>query len=226
MRRPADPDPTAAATELARDDVARKRFLTMAGRTIGSASAASGLAAVIAACGSSASSSSGTATGTAATAAAGDLEIVNYALTLEYLEAQFYADVVKSGLLSSSPSLPTIEQFGAEETQHVQTLERLVAKLGRAAQKPVGSFPLSSSTELVKLAATLENVGAAAYLAQLPNIKSKEILATALAINTVEARHAATLNLMLKLDPTPNGAFGKPLSMQQVLATFNPFIAG
>ncbi|HEV3056539.1 MAG TPA: hypothetical protein VGX45_17885, partial [Solirubrobacteraceae bacterium] len=74
--------------QLARDDVERKRFLKMAGKTMGSVAAASGLAAFIAACGSSSSSSSTTAAGTTtastttAASATGDLAIVNYALTL------------------------------------------------------------------------------------------------------------------------------------------------
>ena len=211
-----------AVTELARDDVARKRFLKMAG---GSA-VATALATAIAACGSSASSSSGTATGTAGSAATGDLEIVNYALTLEYLEAQFYADAIRSGLFSGSPLLPTLERFGAEESQHVAALKKVVAHLGTAAKKPVGTFPMTSAGDVTKLAATFENLGAAAYLGEINNIKSKEILATALAIHSVEARHAATLNLTLKLNPTPNGAFAKPESMPQVLAVLKPFISG
>ena len=65
---------------------------------------------------------------------------------------------------------------------------------------------------MAKLAATVENLGAAAYLGQAGNIQSKEILAAALAIHTVEARHAATLNTLLKLSPTPDGAFAKPMT--------------
>ena len=75
------------------------------------------------------------------------------------------------------------------------------------------------------LAATVENLGASAYLGQAGNIQSKEILASALAIHSVEARHAATLNTVLKLSPTPEGAFAKPMTMQQVLAVVKPFIA-
>ena len=84
---------------------------------------------------------------------------------------------------------------------------------------------LTSAAAVTKLAATVENLGAAAYLGQAPNIKSPEILAAALSIHTVEARHAAVLNSLLKLSPTPNGAFGAPASMATVLAAVKPFIA-
>ena len=215
--------------ELARDDVERKRFLKMAGKSIGSAAAATGLAAFVAACGSSSSSSSSGSTQAAAAttttaAQSGDLAIVNYALTLEYLEDQFYSKVVTSGLFSGS-TLSTLKTFGAEEHQHVLALKAVASKLGTPAAEPTGKFPLTSAASVAKLAATVENLGAAAYLGQASNIKSKEILAAALAIHTVEARHAATLNTLLKLSPTPTGAFGAPMSMSDVLAAVKPFIA-
>jgi hypothetical protein len=231
-----EPPRQGAVMELARDDVERKKFLRMAGKGIGSAAAASGLAAFIAACGSSSSSttaSKATATTTAAAAtttasaaasSGGDLAIVNYALTLEYLESQFYAKVTASSLFSGA-TLSTLKTFGAEEDQHVLALHKVASSLGTPAAKPVGKFPLTSAAKVASLAATVENLGAAAYLGQAGNIQSKEILAAALAIHTVEARHAATLNLVLKLDPTPDGAFGKPMTMSEVLAVVKPFIA-
>jgi hypothetical protein len=232
--RPAD----GAVQELARDDVARKKFLKMAGKTMGSGAAAAGLAAFIAACGGSSKSSSSTSssapasTTTATTSSSsasasstGDLAIVNYALTLEYLEAQFYDKVIASGLFNGSPYLSTLKTFGAEEHDHVAALHKVAMSLGTPASEPTGKFPLTSAASVTKLAATVENLGAAAYLGQAPNIKSKEILAAALAIHTVEGRHAATLNLVLKMTPTPDGAFAKPMTMSQVLAVVKPFIA-
>jgi Ferritin-like domain len=221
--------------ELARDDVERKKFLRMAGRTMGSGAAAAALGTFIAACGSSSSSSSTSSSSAASTGAAstggatrggssGDLAIVNYALTLEYLESQFYADVVQAGLFHGS-TLSTLKTFGDEEAQHVGALKTVAISLGTPAAKPTGKFPLHSAASVTKLAATVENLGAAAYLGQAGNIKSKEILAAALSIHTVEARHAATLNTLLKRSPTPDGAFAKPLSMSQVLTIVKPFIA-
>ena len=235
------PRPAGAVELLARDDVERKRFLKMAGRRMGGAAAATSLAAFIAACGSSSSSSSsaagtssagsssaaaaGTSSSSSSTAApAGDLAIVNYALTLEYLESQFYAKVIKSRLFSGQ-NLSVIKTFGAEEDEHVAALHKVAMSLGKPAAKPTGKFPIHSAAQVTMLAGVVENLGAAAYLGQAGNIQSKEILAAALAIHSIEARHAATLNLVLKKTPTPDGAFAKPASMATVLAAVKPFIA-
>jgi hypothetical protein len=234
-----DERPTAGVVEqLARDDVERKRFLKMAGKRMGGAAAATGLAAFIAACGSSSSSSSssagtssaaGTSSSATSTAASsgsgsGDLAIVNYALTLEYLETQFYAKVIKSGLFHGK-NLSVIKMFGAEEAQHVAALKKVASSLGTPAAVPVGKFPIHNAAQVTNLASAVENLGASAYLGQAPLIQSKEILAAALAIHTIEGRHAATINLVLNKNPTPDGAFAKPMTMSQVLAAVKPFIA-
>lgn len=221
--------------ELARDDLERNKFLRMAGRTMGSGAAAAALGAFIAACGGGSSGSSagggaGGATSAGATSASadpgsgGDLAIVNYALTLEYLEAQFYDKVGASGLFSGT-TLATLKRFGEEEHEHVGVLKATAGKLGTPAAEPTGRFPLQSASQVAKLAATVENLGASAYLGQAGAIQSKEILAAALSIHTIEARHAATLNTLLKLSPTPDGAFAKPMTMAAVLKAVKPFIA-
>ncbi|MEA2147277.1 MAG: hypothetical protein QOG59_2864 [Solirubrobacteraceae bacterium] len=229
-----------AVEALARDDVERKKFLKMAGARIGTGAAVTGLAAFIAACGSSSSSSStsgapastggpsassgSSSSGTAtASSSSGDLAIVNYALTLEYLESQFYRKVIASGLFSGKV-LSVLKDFGGDEDQHVIALKKAAMSMGTPAMEPTGKFPLKNAAQVTALAATVENLGASAYLGQAANIKSKEILAAALAIHTIEARHAATLNILLKKVPT-NGAFATPMSMSQVLAVVKPFIA-
>jgi hypothetical protein len=234
IREQSRPPADGLVPELVRDDVERKRFLKMAGRTMGAGAAATALGAFIAACGSSSSSSSGaSAPATKSTAAnsststssgGGDLAIVNYALTLEYLEDQFYDKVVASGLFKGS-ILSTLKTFGQEEHQHVLALKSVAMKLGTPAPKPTGKFPINSASQVAKLAATVENLGAAAYLGQAAAIQSPDVLAAALSIHTIEARHAATLNLVLNMTPTPEGAFAGPATMAQVLAKVKPFIA-
>ncbi len=217
--------PRGIVERLVRDDVDRKRFLKMAG----GAGAASFGAFVLAACGSSSKTAS-TAAVTATTsstpkASAGDLAILNYALTLEYLETGFYEKVVASGFFSGKVGA-LIKTFGAEEKTHVEALKGAVEKLGGTpAANPNGRFPITSATQVAELAYTVENLGASAYLGQAGNIQSHEILATALAIHTVEARHAATLGTLVKKSLTPDGAFAKPADMSTVLAAVKPFLA-
>jgi hypothetical protein len=227
---------TGIVERLARDDVERKRFLKKAAKGIGGGAVATSLAAFIAACGSSSSSSttsssssaaasSTTSTATTSSANAADLKIVNYALTLEYLESEFYSKVAAAGLFKGA-TLTTLKLFGSEEADHVTALHALALKLGGpAAPKPKGKFPVKSAASVATLAATVENLGASAYLGQAPLIQSPEVLAAALSIHSIEARHAATLNLLTKKDPTPNGAFAKPSTMAEVLKAVTPFIA-
>ncbi len=223
------PQPAGIVERLVRDDVDRKRFLKMAG----SAGAASFGAFVLAACGSSSKSSStaatpaatGTTAGTSTAGASGDLAILNYALTLEYLETEFYEKVVSSGLFSGKVA-SLIKDFGGQEASHVAALKAAVEKLGGTpAAQPAGKFPITSATQVAELAYTVENLGAAAYLGQAGAIQSAEVLGSALAIHSVEARHAATLGTLVKKSVTPDGGFAKPADMSTVLAAVKPFLA-
>jgi Ferritin-like domain len=220
------PQTAGIVERLVRDDVDRKRFLKMAG----GAGAASFGAFVLAACGSSTKTAS-TAAAPAATAstasasATGDVAILNYALTLEYLEREFYAKVVASGLFKGKVG-SLIKEFGSQEATHVEALKGAVSKMGGTpAANPNGKFPITSATQVAGLAYTVENLGASAYLGQAGNIQSPEVLATALAIHSVEARHASTLGTLVKKSLTPDGAFAKPADMSMVLAAIKPFLA-
>ena len=221
------PEPAGIVERLVRDDVDRKRFLKMAG----SAGAVSFGAFVLAACGSSKKAAStatapagGSSTSTSS-GVAGDLAILNYALTLEYLETEFYGKVTAAGLFNGKVGA-LIKDFGRQEATHVEALKGAVEKLGGTpAAKPTSKFPISSAGQVAQLAYTVENLGAAAYLGQAGNIQSTEVLASALAIHTVEARHAATLGTLVKKPVTPQGAFATPADMATVLAAVKPFLA-
>jgi rubrerythrin len=214
--------PESTIARMAKDPVSRRRFMALTGGS-------TALAAFLAACGSD----NGTTTTTAAAGSGtseteqfgkGDIGILNYALTLEYLETAFYADVVKSGLFKGA-DLATIKKFGSEEAQHVSALTAAVKQLGgKPAPKPKTEFPLKSAKSVLELAGTVENLGAAAYLGQAANIASPEVLASALAIHSVEGRHAAALNTLLGDSITPDGAFAKPADAKTVLKSVEPFI--
>jgi rubrerythrin len=226
------PPQRSALEELDRDPSSRKRFL----KALGGGGAVAVFGAVLAACGSDnkSSSSASTAANPAKPSSGssptdqfgkGDLGIVGYALTLEYLEADFYKQAAASGKLKGK-ALSVAKQFGDEEMQHVQALEAALKKAGgKLPAKPKGKFPLKSQTSILKLAATVENLGASAYLGQAGRIQDKDILAAALSIHAVEGRHASILNLVTGADITPDGAFAKPADAATVLAMVKPFIA-
>jgi hypothetical protein len=228
LKDPETPQPVGLVERLVRDDLDRKRFLKMAG----TAGAASFGTFVLAACGSSSSSSTSSSTA-ATTAAAGatsssatttDIGILNYALTLEYLETEFYAKVLAAKLYKGKVGA-LLADFGHEEKTHVEALKGAVEKMGGTpAANPNGKFPIENAKQVAELAYTVENLGAAAYLGQAPLIQSPAVLAVALSIHTVEARHASTLGTLVKKSLTPDGAFAKPASMETVLAAIKPFL--
>jgi hypothetical protein len=218
------PQPAGIVERLVRDDVDRKRFLKIAGAGAG----ASFGAFVLAACGSSSNTTASTAASTASStssSATGDIAILNYALTLEYLEREFYAKVVASGFFSGKVG-GLIKEFGSQEAIHVDALKGTVSRMGGTpVANPNGKFPIENAGQVAQLAYMVENLGAAAYLGQAPNIQSPEVLATALSIHSVEARHAATLGTLVKKSLTPDGACAKPDDMSTVLAAVKPFLA-
>jgi rubrerythrin len=96
---------------------------------------------------------------------------------------------------------------------------------GKPVKKPKTRFELGDKMAVLQLAATIENLGASAYLGQAAMIEDKEILAAALSIHSVEARHAAALNVLTGETPTVDGSgFAKPGTMAEVLKTVQPFI--
>jgi len=216
-----------AMQELAQDASSRKRFLSM----MGGAGAASAFAIFLAACGGDEEESSSTSTKKKEKkkpAAGGDLKIVQYALTLEHLETDFYNAVIDSGVIKDKALGKIAVMIRDNEQEHVDALTATVEKLGGKPMRPKTNFDavLEGGPKMVlETAATVENLGAAAYLGQAGRIQSKEVLAAALAIHTIEARHAAALNTVVGKTIVPDGAFAKPASMAEVLPQVKPFLA-
>ena len=152
----------------------------------------------------------------------GDVEILNFALTLEHLEADFYRQALKLDLDSEARTFA--DDFGAHEQEHVMVLTQTIEKLGGTpAMKPTFSFPMPDQASFLKLAQTLEDTGVSAYNGAGPMIESKEILSAAGQIVQVEARHAAAIRLTRDENPAPK-AFDEKLEMQAVLEAVKPFI--
>jgi len=155
----------------------------------------------------------------------GDLDILNFALTLEYLESAFYREAqAKAGLSGQAAKLA--KEIGQHEQEHVKALSGAISKMGgKPVQAPKVAFPLTDEASFLKLAQTFEDTGVSAYNGAAPAIKSKEVLSVAGSIVQVEARHAAAVRGLAGNHPAPN-AFDPTLSKPQVLNAVKPFIKG
>jgi rubrerythrin len=128
--------------------------------------------------------------GKAGRPSAGDVDILNYALTLEYLEAAFYAEAVSGGKLSGE-ARKMAGVIARHEAAHVAFLKGALGM--KAVAEP--SFDFKGTTmkqaTFLKTAMVLEDTGVSAYAGAAPRIADKKTLAAALSVHSVEARHAA-----------------------------------
>jgi len=145
-----------------------------------------------------------------------DIAILNYALTLEYLEAAFYAEAVAGGALTG-PALEFATQVSKDETAHVKGLKAALGK--KAVASPTFDFQGTTKDQAKFLATSfvLENTGVKAYLGQAGKIKTPGILLTAASIVTVEARHAGAVALLTGDKISPSGPYDKGSSMKTIL---------
>ena len=153
----------------------------------------------------------------------GDVGILNFALTLEYLESSFYREAKRrAGASGELKSL--IDLVARDEDEHVKALTATIRKLGgKPVAEPKFDFPYNSTSEFLELAQTFEDTGVSAYNGAAPQIKSKEVLGAAGSIVQVEARHAAAIRLQNDAEPSPE-AFDPTLSKPQALKAVEPFI--
>jgi len=156
----------------------------------------------------------------------GDVDILNYALTLEYLEAAFYTMAVKEVKGLSADEAKLAKMLRDDEDAHVEALTATIKKLGgKPAAKPKVAFAgaFASPAAFLKTSNALEDTGVSAYNGAAPNIKAVEVLAAAGSIVQVEARHAALIRLARDKPPAPL-AFDKASEMAEVLKAVKPFI--
>jgi rubrerythrin len=155
----------------------------------------------------------------------GDIGILNYALTLEYLEAAFYNETAANNSGAMTPFVTGqtkvfLDTVVRDENAHVKYLEKALGN--KAVKKP--KFDFGTTTEnladFTATAVALENTGVRAYSGQALNIDDPKVVKAALSIVTIEARHASVIGVIA--DPSskgiaPQGPFDKPLSAKKVL---------
>ena len=152
-----------------------------------------------------------------------DLGILNFALTLEYLEAAFYARALSTIKLSADVGA-VAKIIAKDEAEHVAALTATIKKLGGTpVASPKVAFPMKDEKSFLMLAQVFEDTGVSAYNGAAPGIKNKDVLGAAGSIVQVEARHAAVIRLLNNQTPAPN-AFDPSLTADKVLTAVKPFI--
>jgi hypothetical protein len=151
----------------------------------------------------------------------GDVGILNYALTLEYLEAAFYNGASAANMSLSGQANAFLKIATRDENAHVKFLKEHLGS--KAAKEPKFDFKGANTSPSMFMATSevLENTGVHAYSGQALNIKSPAYVKAALSILTIEARHASVIGLLNEPagnDITPDGPFDTPYTASKVLA--------
>ena len=163
-----------------------------------------------------------------ADAGGGDVDILNYALTLEFLETEFYTRAAKQVKGLSKYESDLTKELRDNEGAHVDALTATIKQLGgKPVAKPMFQFggAFASRTAYLKTANVLEDTGVSAYNGAAPMIKSVDVLAAAGSIVQVEARHAAMIRLVRDRPPAPR-SFDAASEMDEILKAVKPFIKG
>lgn len=158
-----------------------------------------------------------------------DVDVLNYALTLEHLEYAFYRDGIGNFSFGNDAFGNSIDAYLADirdhEGAHVATLTQVISDLGG---EPVGEATYdfgygADGQKFLMTAAALENTGVSAYDGAGKFISDAGLLTAAGGIVAVEARHAAYLNLITGTSPFPDG-FEMAKSPDEILEIAGPFI--
>ena len=160
-----------------------------------------------------------------------DVDVLNYALTLEHLEYAFYRDGLEEfgedGFAEAgrpASVFTNLEMIRDHEQAHVEALTAAVEGAdGKPVEEQEYDFGYEDVDGFLEVAMALENTGVAAYAGAAPAIENADILAAALGIHSVEARHAAYLNIRNEESPFP-AAVDEALTREEVLEIAGPFI--
>ena len=166
-----------------------------------------------------------------------DLDVLNYALTLEHLEATFYREALKTYSASDFDGgdvvYTLLQQIGDHETAHVDALTGVISDAGGDPVKEATyDFGYTDVASFLATSAAIENVGVSAYAGAAPSLvvltKNADLVVTALGIHSVEARHASFVAALINdkdNQPFPN-AVDSPRTPAEVLKIAGPFITG
>lgn len=169
-----------------------------------------------------------------------DIAILNYARTLELLEAAFYQrglenldeeDFCNCGALGEDSALgqrvyEELQTIRAHEQAHVETLGQTIEMLdGEPVESPSFDFGVRVEYADVFLAtaAQFEEVGVSAYAGAAPFIENEDLVPPALGIHSVEARHSSFLRTITNRSGFPN-VIDEARSRSEVVELISDFI--
>ena len=155
-----------------------------------------------------------------------DLDVLNYALTLEHLEYAFYRDGLDQFSSDNFDDgvFDNLILIRDHEDVHVDALVTTISDLGGTpVEEATYDFGYESAEGFLSVAAALENTGVSAYDGAAASIQNVDLLNAAGSIVAIEARHASYLNLVTGMDPFPD-AFETPKSREEILSIAGPFI--
>jgi hypothetical protein len=154
--------------------------------------------------------------------ASGDRAILTFGLLIEWLQAAFYEDALRSGNLTGEHH-QFAQVVGAEERAHVRYLSGALGS--SAGESPHFDFgdATADPAKFIATAVSLEEAGLGVYNGQAVNLTPKTLVAAA-PIVSVEARHAAWARALAGKDPAPV-AVDVPITIEQAKRTMRPFIS-
>jgi hypothetical protein len=136
-----------------------------------------------------------------------DVDILNYILTLEYLEADFYSRGLDANLLSGR-DLELVEPIAGHEKEHVALISSTIQDLGAdPIEEPQLDYPggtFSGRDKFLDTANTIESLQVKAYHGQVTNVKDTNLLGAAASIAGTESRHAAIVADLAGRNPFPS----------------------
>jgi hypothetical protein len=140
---------------------------------------------------------------TAEAASSGDVAVLNFALVLEYLQSSFYTEAERSKALHGKAE-DAAKRLGSVERAHVTAFKGLLGR--KAVKRPAFNFRGTTEAQraFLKTAVAFEDLAVAAYKGQAPRLRSKQVLAAAVSIHSVEARHAAWMRFLFGVQPAVN----------------------